>query len=94
MLRVPNRALGWVVGGALAILAVGMGVAPIRELLRFTRPSALDLAAAGFTGALALIAFEFVKRIGHGAGTTLASAKGVRAPGVNTRHWRRRASRS
>jgi Ca2+-transporting ATPase len=63
MLRVPNRALAWVVGAALVVLAAGITVAPIRSLLRFAPLSTLDLLGACLTGGLALLGFESVKRL-------------------------------
>ena len=42
-LRVPNAALWWVVGGALAVLAASLSLAPLRSVLRFETLSLSDL---------------------------------------------------
>src|SRR5262249_15753473 len=58
MLGVPNRALAWVVAGALAVLLLSFLVPSMRVVLRFGPPSGLDVAAALLTGGVALVGFE------------------------------------
>ena len=62
MLRVPNPALWWIVGGALAVLLLSLTVAPLRDVFRFGAPSGPDLATAFALGGGALLGFEMLKR--------------------------------
>jgi Ca2+-transporting ATPase len=64
-LRVPNAALWWVVGGALAVLLLSLFLAPLRTVFRFDAPSASDLAIVSVAGAVALLGFDALKRIGR-----------------------------
>jgi len=64
-LRVPNRALWWVVGGALAVLASSLTLPPLRAIFRFAPPSGADLALACLAGGAALLGFDVLKRLGR-----------------------------
>lgn len=64
-LRVPNAALWWVISGALTVLALSLALAPMRDVFRFEAPSVRDLAIVLLAGAVALVGFEALKRIGH-----------------------------
>jgi Ca2+-transporting ATPase len=65
LLRVPNAAFWWVVGGALGMLVLSLAVAPVRDVLRFAEPSGLDLVGALAAGGVALLGFEVLKRLGQ-----------------------------
>jgi Ca2+-transporting ATPase len=64
MLRVPNAALWWIVGGAFVVLLLSLTVAPVRGLFRFGAPSGHDLVTAFAIGGVALLGFEVLKRLG------------------------------
>jgi len=64
MLRVPNRALWWVAGTALAVLVASLLVTPARDLLRFGVPSEIDVVAALATAGVALVCFDVLKAVG------------------------------
>ena len=64
-LRVPNPALWWVGGGALAVLLLSLFLAPLRTVFRFDAPSGSDLALVSLAGAGALVGFDALKRIGR-----------------------------
>ncbi len=64
-LRVRNRALWWVVGGALAVLAASLSLAPLRSALRFETLSLPDLGLVASAGAAGLLGFELLKRAGR-----------------------------
>jgi Ca2+-transporting ATPase len=65
MLRVPNAALWWVVGGALTVLAVSLALAPVRTVFRFGVVSGRDLVTVFATGSTALLGFEMLRRLGR-----------------------------
>jgi len=68
MLREPNRALWWVVGGALAFLALVLSVPPLRNLFHFALPHATDLAVCLLAGALSVAwceAWKVLRRRRH-----------------------------
>jgi Ca2+-transporting ATPase len=68
ILRAPNAAFRWVVGGALALLAVVLYVPLAQRLLHFGPVHPTEL-ALGAGGALAcLLWFEALKRLGLVAG--------------------------
>jgi Ca2+-transporting ATPase len=69
MLRVPNAALWWVVGGALGVLALGLSVAPVRAIFRFGVPSGLDVVTVFAAGGIALLGFDMLKRLARPAAT-------------------------
>jgi Ca2+-transporting ATPase len=62
-LRVPNPALWWVVGGALAVLLLTLTVPPLRTIFSFGAPAARDLAVLVVAGSVALLGFDAVKRV-------------------------------
>ncbi len=62
-LRSPNRALWWVVGGALGFLGLSLYVPPIARLFRFEPPGALALAIAFACGVLGVVWFELFKAV-------------------------------
>jgi Ca2+-transporting ATPase len=63
MVRVPNAALWWVVGGAFCLLVLSLSVAPVRALFRFGVMSGLDLVIVLAAATGALLGFEMLKRI-------------------------------
>ena len=64
-LLAPNPAIWWVLGGALSVLGLCLGIAPMRELLRFGPLSAADVALAAGAGLGGLAGFELLKRAGR-----------------------------
>jgi Ca2+-transporting ATPase len=60
MLR-PNRALWWVIGIAVAALAVSLYVEPLRAIFRFAPLTPPQLAAAALPAALALVGMTLAK---------------------------------
>ncbi|HJQ85719.1 MAG TPA: HAD-IC family P-type ATPase [Candidatus Binatia bacterium] len=62
MLRVPNPALWWIVGGAVTVLALGLAVAPLRDFFRFGAPSRHDVATVLAIGGVSLVGFDLLKR--------------------------------
>jgi Ca2+-transporting ATPase len=60
-LRVRNAALWWVAGGALAVLALSLGLPPLRAIFRFEPVSAADLGLVAVAGAAGLVGFELLK---------------------------------
>lgn len=61
MLRVPNRALWWVVGGSLIFLTAVLYVPPIQRLFHFTTLHAGDLGICLACGLLSIMWFEVWK---------------------------------
>ena len=61
MLRSPNPALWWVVGGTLAALIAKLYVAPIADIFRFKPLAPADLALAAVAGAAGVIWYEVYK---------------------------------
>jgi Ca2+-transporting ATPase len=61
-LRTPNRALWWVVLGALAVLAATLAVPGLRALFHFAAAPAWQLLAFGLLGPLSVMWFELLKR--------------------------------
>ncbi len=57
-----NAALWWIVGGALAFLALVLYVPTLRELFKFGRLHSVDLAIASMAGVSCIAASESVKR--------------------------------
>ncbi len=66
MLRVPNRTVWWVVGGAALFLVVAQVVAPVRRLFRFGPPELGDVLLAALAGALTVAWFELYKLLRRG----------------------------
>ena len=60
-LRMPNRALWWVVGGTVGFLAVVLAVPGARELFHFAKLHATDLALSFGVGVGCLLWFELLK---------------------------------
>ena len=60
-LRVPNRALWWVVAGASGFLAVVLYVPYLREVFRFAALRPQDVAICLAAGALSVVWYEIVK---------------------------------
>jgi Ca2+-transporting ATPase len=63
MLRVPNGALWWVVGGALVFLALVLYVPFLRNLFRFNYMHAVDIFICAGAGVMSIIWFEVHKVI-------------------------------
>jgi Ca2+-transporting ATPase len=63
MLRVPNTAFVWVVGGTVALLAVVLFVPPARDMFHFEALEAVDLLLAVGAGVVCLLWFEVVKMV-------------------------------
>jgi len=64
-LRSPNPALWWVIGGALAILAIVLYVPLARDLFRFSRLHNVDLVICGAAGVFSVMWFEALKVFGR-----------------------------
>src|SRR5581483_11738877 len=62
-LRLPNRALWWVVGGALAALGLALYVPFLRELFHFAVLHPEDLAICLAAGTVSVLWFEGVKLV-------------------------------
>ena len=65
-LRSPNPALWWVIGGALAGLALVLYVPFARDLFRFSTLHAIDLAICSIAGLFSVLWFEALKILSHG----------------------------
>jgi len=65
-LAVPNRALLWVVGSALAFLGLVVYVPGLRNLFHFAPVSVLDIAIALAAGLVSVTWFEIVKMLRRG----------------------------
>ncbi|MDE2059411.1 MAG: cation transporting ATPase C-terminal domain-containing protein, partial [candidate division NC10 bacterium] len=68
----PNAALGWVVGGALAFLAVVLYVPLLRNLFRFSTLHPIDLAICLAAGVISIAWFEGLKILRGGQRRSLA----------------------
>jgi P-type Ca2+ transporter type 2C len=66
MFRVPNQALWWVIGSALALLILVLTIPVLREAFRFTALDPIDLAVCVVAGIISLVAFGVTKRFGGG----------------------------
>jgi Ca2+-transporting ATPase len=71
-LHSPNPALWWVIGGALAVLALVLYVPFARDLFHFSRLHKMDLVICSIAGVFSVLWFEALKifgrsRIAHGA---------------------------
>jgi Ca2+-transporting ATPase len=62
-LRAPNPALGWVAGGAVVVLGLALGLAPLRGLFRFGVLHPTDLAICAGTALASLLWFEGLKLV-------------------------------
>jgi Ca2+-transporting ATPase len=71
MFRVPNQALWWVIGSALALLMLVLTIPVLREVFRFTALHPIDLAVCVVAGIIGLVAFELTKRFGGGTAKDL-----------------------
>ena len=60
-LRRPNRALWWIVGGALLGLALALYVEPMQKIFRFAPPSGYQLLLSVAAAALGLTWLELYK---------------------------------
>jgi P-type Ca2+ transporter type 2C len=65
MLRAPNRALWWVVGGALALVAIVFYVPPIRALFRMATLHGSDVAVCVAAGVVSVAWFDLAKLLGR-----------------------------
>ena len=61
MLRAPNTALWWVVGGAVACLALVLFVPPAQRLFHFAPLRARDVGLSLGAGVLCVMWFELLK---------------------------------
>jgi Ca2+-transporting ATPase len=72
MLRVPNAALHWVIGGTVAFLALALSVPVAQALFHFGPIHARDLALSLGAGVMCIVWFDLLKltkwwvRFGHG----------------------------
>jgi Ca2+-transporting ATPase len=64
-LRSPNPALSWVIGGALAVLAIVLYVPFARDLFRFSRLHKMDLVICSIAGVFSVLWFEALKIFGR-----------------------------
>ena len=64
-LRSPNPALWWVIGGALAVLAIVLYVPFARDLFRFSRLHNVDLVICVAAGVFSVMWFEALKVFGR-----------------------------
>ena len=64
-LRSPNPALWWVIGGALAVLALVLYVPFARDLFRFSRLHKVDLVICSIAGMFSVLWFEALKIFGR-----------------------------
>jgi Ca2+-transporting ATPase len=71
-LRSPNPALWWVVGGALAVLALVLYVPFARDLFRFSRLHKTDLVICSVAGVFSVLWFEALKIFGRSRVTSSA----------------------
>ena len=62
-LRSPNRALWWVVGSALALLAIVFYVPPVRALFRMAPLPGVDVAVCVAAGVLSVAWFDLAKLV-------------------------------
>jgi Ca2+-transporting ATPase len=60
-LRAPNRALWWVVGSSLGLLAIVLYVPPVRHLFRMSPQHPVDILIALTAGVSAIGCFEVIK---------------------------------
>jgi Ca2+-transporting ATPase len=60
-LRLPNRALWWITGGALAALAASIYVPPVADIFRFAPLAAGDFALAALAGIAGIAWYEAYK---------------------------------
>ena len=60
-LRLPNRALWWITGGALAALAASIYVPPVADIFRFAPLAAGDFALAALAGIAGIAWYEVYK---------------------------------
>ena len=63
MLRAPNPALWWVVGGTLAALIAALYIRPIADIFRFSPVGPADLALAAVAGAAGVLWYEGYKLV-------------------------------
>ncbi|MCV2358287.1 cation-translocating P-type ATPase [Paucibacter sp. TC2R-5] len=59
----PNRMLGWMVAATAALLALALGLAPLREVFKFELPPTELLAASLLLGGVVLLLLEGLKRL-------------------------------
>ena len=61
MYKVPNRALWWVVGGAVIFLAMVLSIPFLRKLFHFAGLNLVDLAICLSAGVIGILWFELLK---------------------------------
>jgi Ca2+-transporting ATPase len=66
LLRSPNPALWWVIGGALTMLALVLNVPFARDLFRFSRLHTIDLVTCSIAGVFSVLWFEALKIFSRG----------------------------
>ncbi len=74
MLRVPNAALRWVVGGTIAFLAVILSVPFAQRLFRFAPLHLRDVALSLGAGMVCVAWFELAKRVARRRGARAGAA--------------------
>lgn len=62
----PNPVLWWVIGGALAVLALVLYVPFARDLFRFSRLHQIDLVICSIAGVFSVLWFEALKIFSRG----------------------------
>ena len=67
MMGLPNRALWWVVGSALTLLAVVLYVPAFRALFRMSYLHGIDIVICLLAGLSSIVWFEAVKALGKPA---------------------------
>jgi Ca2+-transporting ATPase len=63
-MRIKNRALWWVVSGALLVLVFTLAWPPLRAAFRFATPSYLDVGVTAAAGLAGVLGFDVLKTIG------------------------------
>lgn len=76
MFRVPNQALWWVSGSAMALLTLVLTIPFLRTVFRFSALDPIDVAVCVAAGIVSLIAFEATKRF------VGANVKGLSLPRI------------
>ncbi len=82
MLREPNRALWWVVGGAALFLALVLYVPVLRDLFRFAPLHTVDLLICLIAGSISVLWFETIKILRAARNRVSVTVNGFRGYGL------------
>jgi Ca2+-transporting ATPase len=82
MLRVPNQAVWWVMGGAALFLVLAQVVPTLRRVFSFGRPEADDMLLCVLAGALTVAWFELYKLLRRTDGSRVPTTSGARPGGI------------